>query len=81
MAYVGAEYIAPRLTPASVCFFDEFSQTYFINETEFSPDKFFPGSFTYHIHLGHFNLLNEHSYFQYFENYFVSRLKHHPISK
>ncbi len=53
----------------SNCNFKEFFQD--SNATNLKRD-FYPGSFTYHIHLGNCKQISQNSYFSYFENYFDS---------
>lgn len=73
-----------RFNNQSVCNFDEFINFKFINEVDFKPQNFFPGAFTYHLHLSDFSrntllgfnlfknvyLIRNESYFEYFENYY-----------
>ena len=64
-----------RFNSKSVCYFNEFTRQVFMNESEFKLENFFPGAFTYHIHMrasGDY-ILNM-TYFIYFENYFKSIL-------
>ena len=60
----------------SICSFQEFYDLS-ISEEEFSMSKFFPGAFTYHLHLGSCGTckINSNSYFYHIEKYFKSKLK------
>ena len=66
----------PRQDTTSVCGFAEFNNRQFINASEFDVDRFFPGAFTYHLHLKNCgkNIING-SYFVFIEDYFRSLLK------
>lgn len=46
------------------------------DSSEFKPDEFFPGAFTYHLHLTSLvkMRISENSYFRHFETYFQSML-------
>jgi len=59
-----------------VCSPLDFTNRKLIEPSEFRPDEFFPGAFTYHLHLSGtgFNIVNQ-SYFEYFEEYFFGLLK------
>lgn len=59
-----------------VCVFSEFNSKKMIEAKDFHPDKFYPGAFTYHLHLGGtVKLVDKESYFKHFENYYKSVLK------
>lgn len=77
-----------RVNNESVCEFEEFTEARFMSESEFKPQRFFPGAFTYHLHLSDFSrftlrglnifkdvyAVSNFSYFKYFENYYRSAL-------
>lgn len=67
--------ITPRFGDKYVCNFDEFSDKEFVSKSEFKPEDFFPGAFTYHIHLRNANSnIKKNSYLKLFENYYHSKL-------
>lgn len=65
-----------RFNSKSVCYFAEFTHKKFMQESDFKPDEFFSGAFTYHLHLKRSSgRIYKHSYFYYFEKYYNSVLK------
>ena len=66
----------PRKDPTSICGFKEFTEVKFANESDFDAAKFFPGSFTYHLHLDHTGpFVKNNSYFHHFEKFYSSIFK------
>lgn len=76
-AWVCFDGVSPAFNSKSICNFIDLTKKQFINETDFRIDQFFPGAFSYHIHLkdARPDFISSKSYFVYFENYFKSVLK------
>jgi hypothetical protein len=65
-----------RLHPKSICSFRDMYD-FKIESSEFNFTDFFPGAFTYHLHLGDCGscLPKPVSFFTHIENYFLNKLK------
>ncbi len=64
--------LVERANELSVCYFDEFTRKeFFSDEKKFQPEQFYPGAFTYHLHLDKAGpFISNNSYFCHFERYF-----------
>jgi hypothetical protein len=75
-AWLCYDGITPRFGDEYLCNFDEFSNKEFVSESQFKPENFFPGAFTYHIHLRNaFSDIKKNSYLKLFENHYRTILK------
>jgi hypothetical protein len=75
-AWLCFDNIIERFNDTSVCYFKEFTSKQFVSNDNFKPSNFFPGAFTYHIHLKRSKgKIFGGSYFQLFENYYKSILQ------
>lgn len=75
-AWVCFDGVVKNPDPTFVCSPIDFTNRKLIDSSKFRPDGFFPGAFTYHLHLSRrdFNFSSD-SYFGYFESYFSKTLK------
>lgn len=74
-AWLCNDGVIDRATPLTPCGFRDFNNNLDVERKDFQPDNFFPGAFTYHLHLKDCKtLIKNNSYFQYFEDYFKSVL-------
>jgi len=66
--------LVKRVNETAVCQFDEFTRKKFISDKgEFQFAQFYPGAFTYHLHLKNAGpYISNNSYFSHFERYFRS---------
>ena len=62
-----------RCSNNSICQFKEFYEFKFEDYSTFKPENFFPGAYTYHVHMKGNEVSND-SYFNYFERYYKSYL-------
>lgn len=70
-AWLCFDGVVKKMDQNSVCSFKEFNSKNLIKEDLFHPEKFFPGAFTYHLHLANCGSeIRNDSYFRYFEKYY-----------
>ena len=69
-AWLCADGILPRFDSRTLCSFAELGSFKFMNQSDFRLEEFFPGAFTYHMHLKSVGEdVKNHSYFYYIESH------------
>lgn len=75
-AWLCFDGVLNNTNPKFICTPEEFINKTILHSKNFQLNEFFPGAFTYHLHLSRgFSKYTRDSYFSYFENYFPKFLK------